>query len=381
MNQERLILSNSIDSNILALGGQSKSNFCFVKKGTAYLFESGGNLANLEDFRLFGAQIKKLQRKLKLNPKIIACDLHPEYISTKLANEIATENTLKLNSIQHHEAHVAACIVDNKVKGDVIGIAFDGTGFGKDGNVWGGEFFLGNVKTFKRKAHLKYVPMPGGEASVKEPWRMAVSYLYNIYGSKLWNLRVDFLKNLDKKRAKFLIKAINKKINTPLTSSMGRLFDAVSSIIGICNVSKYEAQPAIELEKVIKNESPLTESKNRYKFKYINKKETIVIDWSILIKEVTRDLKNKKTKKEISLKFHNAICYMIKDVCNLLRKKYKISKVCLSGGVFQNRYLSSSIKPLLEKDGFRVYLHSKLPAHDGNISLGQAAIALMRTKK
>ena len=179
MNYTILELPRRAKFQILALGAQSKSSFCFVKKNIAYVSKPGGDLGGLENLKIFEKDIKVLKRRLKIEPAIIACDLHPEYTSTKLAFELAERNSVV--QIQHHEAHLASCIADNNIKGKVIGIAFDGTGFGRDGNIWGGEFFIGGLKGFKRAAHLEYIPMPGGEAAVREPWRMALSYLYKVY--------------------------------------------------------------------------------------------------------------------------------------------------------------------------------------------------------
>jgi len=271
----------------------------------------------------------------------------------------------RVKQIQHHEAHIASCIADNKIKGRVIGVAFDGTGFGRDGNIWGGEFFTGGVKGFKRAAHLRYIPMPGGEASIKEPWRMAFSYLYAIYGKRQPKGWVP----------EILGQMIDKKINTPLTSSMGRLFDGVSALIGVCDFAGFEGEAAIKLEKILWVTSHKPQATSKYKFKYIDENGVIIIDWAPVIKGIAKDLKNGTGKPEISLKSHNAVCEMVKDVCKSLRKKYKIRKVCVSGGVFQNKYLSGRLKPMLVKEGFNVYGHKKVPTHDGGIALGQAVLA------
>lgn len=369
---------------ILALGAQTKSSFCFVKQGRAYVSETDGDLSSMEHLKAFENRIKKIQKKLKIKLKVIACDLHPEYISSKLAKAFSRQlSAVSVKAVQHHEAHVASCIADSDIKGNVIGVAFDGTGFGLDENIWGGEFFVGALKGLKRAAHLKYIPMPGGEAPVREPWRMALSYLYNIYGADFKRLKIDFLKRLDREKAQLLVQIIDKRINSPLTSSMGRLFDAVSSLTGICDVAKYEAQAAVDMEKAVWAQglsrfysgqaTPNTQGK--YNFKYKDNGEIIVIDWTPAIKGVIKDLQAKRGKAEISMKFHNAVCYMIKDACVLLRKKYKINKVCMTGGVFQNKYIAVHAKPLLEKEKFKVYLHKNLPAHDGNIALGQAVLA------
>lgn len=361
-------------SNILALGAQSKSSFCFVKGKMFYFSEPGGDLADMGSLRLFESKIKSATKKIKIKPEIIACDMHPEYVSTKLAMRLNASGS-RLQAVQHHEAHVASCMVDNDVNDNVIGVAFDGTGFGRDGNTWGGEFFVGSLRGLKRAAHLKYVPMPGAEASVREPWRMAVSYLYSTYGPAFRHQGLNFLTRLDKEGLALVEQILDKNINSPLTSSMGRLFDAVSSLAGVCDAAKYEGEAAIELEKVIWAQGSGLKAQEKYDFKYKNKDGLIVIDWLPVIKGVVRDLKVKRTKAEISIKFHNAVCYMIGDVCALLRKKYKINKVCMSGGVFQNRYLTGHVKQLLEKENFKAYPHKNLPSHDGNIALGQAALA------
>ncbi len=309
MKYTKITLPYKIKSGVLAFGAQSKSAFCFAKGNSAYLSGSGGDLSAMENFKKFEKQIKLFQKKFDIKPDIIACDLHPEYISTKLAHDWARVIENKVKKIQHHEAHVASCIVDNDIKGRVIGVAFDGAGFGPDGNIWGGEFFIGGAKGFKRAAHLKYIAMPGAEAAIKEPWRMAFSYLYNIYGK---GNALKILKRLDKKKMDILGQAINKKINSPLTSSVGRLFDGISSIIGICDFAGYEGEAAIKLEKIIQGIEHRAES--GYSFKYKDENGIIIIDWGPVIKGVAGDLKDSVKKPEISLKFHNAICDMIKDV-------------------------------------------------------------------
>ncbi|MFA5389671.1 MAG: hypothetical protein WC312_07990 [Candidatus Omnitrophota bacterium] len=354
MEYIQIELPYKMRNNVLALGAQSKSAFCFAAGNAAYLSDFGGNLGELENFKKFEGQLKALRKELKIKLDTIACDLHPGYISTGYAPRIA--DGLPVVKVQHHEAHIASCMAENKIKGKVIGVAFDGTGFGRDGNIWGGEFFIGGIKGFKRAAHLKYVPMPGGEAAIREPWRMAFSYLYAIGGGTR-KTRNDIIRQM-----------IDKKINTPLTSSMGRLFDGISSLIGICDIARYEGEAAIKLEKIM-------EGVGHYKFNYDYKNEIIIIDWGPVIKSIVKDLKRGIKKPEISLKFHNGVCDMIKDVCGLLRKKYKIRKACISGGVFQNKYLSGRIKPILEEEGFDVYAHEKVPAHDGGIALGQAILA------
>ena len=376
MKYTKIALPYKVKNSILAVGAQSKGSFCFAKGNTAYLSESGGDLSDLQNFKKFERDIKGLQKKLKIKPSIIVRDLHPEYISTKYAYDLVNGERFTVKGIQHHEAHVASCIADNNVKGKVIGVAFDGTGFGSDGNIWGGEFFIGNTKRLKRAAHLKYVAMPGGEACIREPWRMAFSYIYLLYGKK--GLLRHFVPRNDRQgvsRNDMLGQMIDKKINSPLTSSVGRLFDGVSSLIGVCDFAGYEGEAAIRLEKMILVKGSRLKVQGEYEFKYDDNDGVIIIDWEPVIKDIVKDLKKGISKSEVSLKFHNAICNMIKEVCILLRKKHKINKVCLSGGVFQNKYISGRIGPILAENGFKAYLHDRIPAHDGGIALGQAVLA------
>ncbi|MBU0759392.1 MAG: hypothetical protein KKA34_03415 [Candidatus Omnitrophica bacterium] len=368
-------LSGRKKKNVLALGAQSKGGFCFLNKDRACFSGPFGDMGDMENFADFQRRINRIRNRIRIKPDIIACDLHPDYTTSRYASEMVKDGEYRLSQIQHHEAHIASCVADNEVKGRVIGIAFDGTGLGSDGNIWGGEFFIGTTKKFRRAAHLKYIRMPGGEAAISEPWRMAFSYLYNIYGKETGGLDLGFL---DRMETGLLSQIIQKGINSPFTSSIGRLFDAVAAIIGIRGKVEYEGQAAIELEKKLKAVSYRLKAEDGYNFKYNVKDEVVVIDWAPVIKAVVRDLKNKKTKAEISAKFHNAVCYMVRDVCVLLRRKCRIRKVCLSGGVFQNRFLTACVRPLLEKENFKVYYHRRLPTHDGNIALGQAVIAAVQ---
>jgi len=377
MQYTKIDLPYKVKSGILGLGAQSKSSLCFIKDRTAYLFSMGGDLDNPDELELFKKYIVRLKRQFKIKVKILACDLHPGYNSTLLAEEMKNNAPwLKLKMVQHHKAHIASCIIDNNIKGKAIGVAFDGTGLGLDGNIWGGEFFVGDIRDLKRAAHLKYVPMPGGEASIKGPWRMAVSYLYSVYGRDSFDsLRLDFIKRLNRDDLMFLKQILDKNLYSPKTSSMGRLFDAVSALVGGCSVAEYEGQAAVALEKAIINNVNKRKTSMHYRFAYRKEEQLLIIDPAILIKGVVDDLKRGFPAGIISFKFHNAVCNMVKDVCRFLRARYGIRKVCLSGGVFQNRYLSDNIKNLLSEEGFIVHLHNKIPCHDGNIALGQAILA------
>jgi hydrogenase maturation protein HypF len=375
MNYTKIKLPYTLKKCILALGAQSKSGFCLAKGDVAYLSESGGDLADLENFKKFKKDVRTFKKRFNIKPNIIACDMHPEYTAAKDIDEFLENKSQRIVKVQHHKAHIASCIVDNGIKGDVIGVAFDGTGFGEDENIWGGEFFVGNIHNLKRAAHVKYMPMPGGEACVREPWRMAFSYLYNIYGRKFKNFKIGFVSKLDKDKTDILLQMLDKNINSPLCSSMGRLFDTVSALSGICRIAAHEGEAAVKLEKEIKLVQSSEFRAQRYRFNMDKDGDCYVVNADRVIKDIVKDIEKDVSKGVISLKFHEAICDMIKETCDVLRKKYKIKKVCFSGGVFQNRFLDRYVLIELEQAGFQVYMHKRIPCHDGGISVGQVMLA------
>ncbi|MFH1782988.1 MAG: hypothetical protein ABH848_05170 [Candidatus Omnitrophota bacterium] len=377
-------LSKKVKSDILALGAQGKASFAIGKKDKLYFSESFGDMSEAENFKVFKKAIDRELKRLKAYPKVIVCDMHPEYTSTKLAEDIVG-NGVKLKKVQHHKAHIAGSMIDNDIKGKVIGVSFDGTGYGEDGYIWGGEVFVGGLSGLKRVAHLKYVPMPGGEKVIYEPWRMAFSYLYDSYGPKAKDMKLSFLSKVNKTTLDVLIQAIDKNINSPLTSSMGRLFDAVSSLTGICINAKLDAEPAIALEKKMDEATSCKTQDTRhksqatgktYKFDIKKEKDSYAISADNIIKNIVSDVKRKVRPGVISFKFHEAVVVMIKDMCKILRKRYRINKIVLSGGVFQNNFLKEKAPVLLKKEGFKVYLHKDVPTHDGGISVGQVALCV-----
>ncbi|GAH19827.1 unnamed protein product, partial [marine sediment metagenome] len=243
-------------------------------------------------------------------------------------------------------------------------------GYGDDGNVWGGEFLLCDLKKYSRVGHLKYYPLPGGDKAIVEPWRMAYSYLYSIYGPKAKTLDIDFNRRMDYDKLSIIEKMIDKNINSPLTSSCGRLFDAASSLIGIKDEISYEGQAAMELESFCA--SGITE---RYNFCVYKEGEEFIIDPQEIFIDIIEDFKKGIDKKVMAAKFHNTIADFTVDLCGKIRKNIGINKIALSGGVFQNKYLTEKVVFLLEEKGFKVYIHGKVPPNDGGISLGQAVVA------
>jgi len=335
---------------VLAFGAELKNTFCLAFKKRLYIGKNFGNLENLKSFTKYQKGIISLIKRLHTKPKIIAYDLHPEYLSTKYAMEFARRYGIdQAVSVQHHHAHIASCMFGNNIKGKVIGVAFDGTGFGSDGNIWGGEFLVASLDNYRRAGHLKYIPMPGATKAILEPWRMAVSWLDNIYKDKTKTLGIDFTKRLNRPKFKIIKQMLEKNINSPLTSSMGRLFDAVA----------FEA---------------IDSRFAGYGFK-IKNGDCLVVDPSQIFKEIIRDVKHGVSHAKIAYKFHCTVVKIIKDTCMVLRKKTNLNKIVLSGGVFQNRIISELALDLLRSEDFEVFTHKQIPINDAGISIGQAVVA------
>lgn len=364
-----IILNKNIfksEEKILATGGELKNTFCLLSGNNAFLSHHIGDLESLETLTSFEQGIEHFKNILSIEPQIVAFDMHPEYMSSKYASKSSISKKV---SIQHHHAHIASCMAENSLSGRVIGIAFDGTGYGEDGNIWGGEFLVCDLVQFSREAHFEYVPMPGGKASIEEPWKMALSYLIHSLEDSYY--KTDFYSRLDQEKSEIVNMQIKKRVNTPMTSSSGRLFDAVSSLCGLCDIAQYEAQGAIRLEKVAD-----TSSGRLYPYS-INEIQgkPYTISFKGLVEAIVSDLSANRPVSEVSGAFHCTISAVCLDICKKLRKEYNINDVVLSGGVFQNRLLLRLIVNSLKSNSFNVYTHSLVPANDGGLSLGQAVIA------
>jgi hydrogenase maturation protein HypF len=354
---------------ILACGAELKNTFCLSKDRFTFLSQYIGDLKTFLTFDFYKETVKRLLELFCVKPKVIAYDLHPDYLSTRYALESKEKNrSLKLIPVQHHRAHLASVIAEHRIKQKVIGVCFDGIGFGSDSKVWGGEFFTGGLKDLKRASHLEYVPMPGGDKATQQPYRMGISYLYNAFGRDMRKLEIGFIR---KHRAKIndIINAAG--INPVLTSSAGRLFDAVSSILGICDIITYEAQAAIRLQMFAEK----SKTKKSYRFLIQKTGSGFVIKSIEVISGIALDLEKGINITDIARKFHNSMAIMAKDMCVILRDKTGSNTVCLSGGVFQNKLLLETLAGLLRKSGFKLYYNELLPTNDGAVSLGQAAIA------
>jgi len=361
---------------VLACGADLKGAFALGYGEEAFIKSGFGDLGDPDNYTSYKGAVMECVRSTGIKPKIIACDMHPGYFSSRLATH-PTPYTLHPTpyKVQHHEAHIASAIVDKGIKGKVIGVAFDGTGFGLDGNIWGGEFLVGDLKGFRRRAHIGYIPMPGAETAIREPWRMAASYLYHAFGDDFLDLKIDFVKKIRRSKWAVLKEMIEKKVNAPLTSSMGRFFDAAGSIIMSKEKVISEAEIPVELERMISGSC-----QNMYSYSIKTGDSVSIIDSAQVIKGVVKDLLKDVDKSAISAKFHNTVADMILRVSLDLRRRFKVGKVVISGGVFQNIYLSDRAVRLLGKYGFKVYTHSAVSASDSGIPIGQLAIASARAR-
>lgn len=374
-------LQYSFPKPVLACGAFLKNTFCLARGNHAFLSHHIGDLENTETMNSYEMAIEHYKRLFSIEPEMIAYDLHPEYLSTKYA--LAQRDDMFKIGVQHHHAHIVSCMAENNIRDKVIGVAFDGLGYGDDGNFWGGEFFIADFSEYERAGHLDYVPMPGGEQAIKEPWRMAISYLYHMYGNdipmlRLFNTPKFILEKND--TLEILIKMLSRKINSPLTSSMGRLFDGVASLLCLLHSVNYEGQAAVKLESIADERET-----GHYSFD-INTNAAadcnmpIVIQWQPVMKHIIEDMQRRIASSIISARFHNSIVDMVYQVCIILRDSKGINNVVLSGGVFQNNFLLSRLVKKLKLQGFTVYSHKKVPCNDAGLSLGQAVIASERYK-
>jgi hydrogenase maturation protein HypF len=351
-----LPISARVKEGILACGGHMKNTFAITLRNEVILSQHIGDLDEALPF--YEEEIEHFKNLFSMEPRIIAYDAHPEYLSTKYA---LVQEGQKI-AVQHHHAHVCACMAEDGLD-EALGVAFDGTGYGEDGNVWGGEFMVADYERFERIAHLKYVPLPGGDRAVMEPWRMKLVYLSEAFGGDAYG--IPLVSDPERKKWDVISKAMKRGINSPLTSSAGRLFDAVSALLGVRDVINYEGQAAIELEMMASEEE-----KGSYEVSIRDGE----ISCTSLIEGIVNDLLRGEKKDRIAGKFHNSMAEMILDVC----ASQGMNDIVLSGGVFQNRLLLEKTFDLLSKNGYSVHMHHRVPTNDGGISLGQACIASRR---
>jgi hydrogenase maturation protein HypF len=354
---------------VLACGAELKNTFCLAQGQHAFLSHHIGDLENAETLRSFTEGIEHFRRLFDIDPQVVAHDLHPEYLSTKYALDL---DGVVLQGVQHHHAHIASCLADNGVDsaiiGPVIGVAFDGTGYGPDGTIWGGEFLVAGLAGFERGGHLAPVPMPGGAAAIRQPWRMAAAYLGAPAG-------LDVARR-NAARWPAVVAMAAKGVNAPLTSSAGRLFDAAAAILGVRDTINYEGQAAIEFEQLADPAEtrayPAAVRAGEGPFQACG---------ADLLNALIEDLTAGVRAPVIAARFHHGVAALIEAGCVYLRDRHGLATVALSGGVFQNMLLLHATVARLEARGFTVLTHSRVPCNDGGISLGQAVIAAARDRR
>jgi hydrogenase maturation protein HypF len=357
---------------LLACGAEEKSTFCLTRDNHAFVSQHIGNMENIETMEHYVRTVEIYKQLFRIRPEAIAHDMHPEYLATKYALEEAEKHNLRVVPVQHHHAHIASCLADNGEEGEVIGVAFDGTGYGTDGKIWGGEFMVADCMNFKRAGQLEYLPLPGGSAAIKKPYRTALGYMLALLGNSTFDSGLGFLNAIARDEIDLVSRQVETGLNSPLTSSMGRLFDAVSAMAGIRTTIDYEAQAAIEMEMQAYD---ATDEKGLYPFSITGDQSHSIILLHDLVAGVADDVLKGSSTATVSMRFHNTIAAMTLDVCLRIKAQYGLGTVALSGGCFQNRLLLSKVMVLLRQSGFKVLTHSNVPANDGGISLGQAVIA------
>ncbi|MBE0430231.1 MAG: carbamoyltransferase HypF [Dehalococcoidia bacterium] len=407
---------------VLGCGAEQKNTFCLTRNNYAFLSQHIGDMENLETLEHFEGTISLYKRLFGLEPEIVAHDLHPDYLATRYAGELGQAG-MRLVPVQHHHAHIASCMADNGLEGPVIGVAFDGTGMGADGRIWGGEFLVADYRGFHRAGHLEYLPLPGGDAATKRPYRTAIAYILTLLGEDVLNAVIAISRGnavappghppsvvlseakdvsargaCSVKRAQsppgsvgqvaeaemeVIKRQIERGTNSPLTSSMGRLFDAVSALLGIRGEIGYEGQAAVELEMAAHSfviasrvsDEAIFGNDETYPYRIAVDGGMKVVRLSELVSAVIEDLRGGMAVAMISARFHNTVARMTTEMCRLIADQTGIGQVALSGGVFQNRLLLRRVVSLLEGSGFQVFAHRQVPCNDGGVSLGQAVIA------
>ena len=356
---------------ILAFGAEKVNTFALGKEDTILQSQYIGDLKNWETFSFYTESLERFEHLFRFTPTSLVCDLHPDYLSSQEAERTAVRCGLPLLKVQHHHAHAAACMLEYGLHEQVIAIVLDGTGLGDDGKVWGGEFFLCDRKTYRRLSHFEYVPLPGGDKASVEPWRMAGAFLWHYFGESVRFLD-GFIERIGEQKIRMLITMMEKGINTPYTSSVGRLFDAVASLLGLCDVSTHQAEAPVRLEQVAS-----IEPFGRYPVLI----KGDVISFRPLFKELLNDLASGVSVCDISARFHNTIAYLLLDEGKRLLKQTGVSRVVISGGCFQNKRLTEQLQRLFAEAGIPLYVPGRIPCNDGGVAVGQLAIAASRNKK
>lgn len=356
---------------ILGVGSERGNTVCLARGHQAFLSEHLGDLENPASQASFRDTVANLERLLEIAPEIIAFDLHPDCFASRWAVE---QSGVRCVGVQHHHAHIAACMAENRLQDKVIGFALDDGGYGTDGRLWGGEALLTDRSGFERAAHLAYVPMPGGSAALREPWRMAIAYLARNFGRAFLDSRISLFGEVGADGIAAVLDVMDREAESPLTSSCGRLFDAVAALIGLHRCVNCGQQAAVELETVARD----SHDEKAYPMGLVAEGAGWIIDTRPLFEALLADLERKLPVGTLSRRFHNGLVVILSRLARLLRVHSGVRQVCLSGGIFENVSLLERLRHALESDGFEVFSHEQVPAGDGGLSLGQAVIAARR---
>jgi hydrogenase maturation protein HypF len=356
----------------LALGGELKGTICVTKEDRAFVSQHLGDLENLETLDFLELTVRHLRRILEVQPRLLVHDLHPDYLTTQAAT---AQKELPTLAVQHHHAHVVSAMAEHRLDGKVLGLALDGTGYGADGKIWGGEILAVAEDGYQRLGHLAYVPMPGGTAAIKEPWRMAVSYLYATFGEAYFADDHSHVRRWGRERIEVLLQMLRRRVNSPLTSSCGRLFDGVAALVGLRDRIAYEGQAAVELEQCMEP----TPAPYRYEFNEAD--GLLLLSPTAIFAQVAEDVAAGTSAGVVSGKFHRTLVEMFAEACRHLASRHGLTRVVCSGGVFQNVYLLTGLERRLRELGLEVYTHELVPSNDGCISLGQALVGALSLER
>jgi hydrogenase maturation protein HypF len=359
---------------VLACGAELKNTFCLTRDQYAFVSQHIGDMENEETLGCFEEAVAVYESLFRTRPALIACDLHPDCLATRYGERRARSEGLPLLRVQHHHAHVASCMADNRWPADggpVLGVALDGTGYGTDGTIWGGEFVITDYRGFRRFGHLDPIPLPGGEAAIHRPYRTALGWIQSCLGEVP---DLPFLEGVPKEEIRAVRRMVARGLNTPYTSSCGRLFDAVSALLGVCGRATYEGHAAVELE-MAAGGLPEASAGPGYPFAVNSKQGLDVLCLAQLLQSILDDVSAGRPAGEVSAGFHVTVARMIVEMCERMRKETALNVAVLSGGCFQNRLLLGLALRGLTERGFRVLTHQRVPCNDGGVSLGQAVVA------
>ena len=356
---------------ILAFGAEKVNTFALGKGETILQSQYIGDLKNWETFRFYKESLERFQHLFRFRPSLLVCDLHPDYLSSREAERYASDLHLPLLYVQHHHAHAAACMLEYGLDEPIVAFVLDGTGLGDDGKVWGGEIFLCDRREYKRLSHLEYVPLPGGDKASTEPWRMAVAYLWHYYGNEI-PFPAGFKERVGEAKIQMLLKMMEKGVNTPYTSSAGRLFDAVSSLLGVCDVSTHQAEAPVKLEQLASDE-------HQSRYSVLIEKESISM--RPVLEGILEDLAAGVPVTWLSARFHNTLAWLLVEMAKQYRMQTGTDKVVISGGCFQNKRLTEQLQRMFAEAGIPLFVPGHIPCNDGGVAVGQLAIAASRKRQ